>query len=101
MSSAGRVGGGNEHDLLPQIGPHGDDRAGLEFSVDGMREKDHEVQFTIGGIRACWIRGDEQGAKECRRHKCEMASTGFESGHSCDFLTFKDGEMKKILIFYM
>ena len=58
MSSAGRVGGGNEHDLLPQIGPHGDDRAGLEFSVDGMREKDHEVQFTIGGIRACWIRGD-------------------------------------------
>ena len=59
---------------MPQIGPHGDDRAGLEFSVDGMREKDHEVQFTIGGIRACWIRGDNREhrsavAANVRRHR--------------------------------
>ena len=60
MSSAEQGWGGDEYDLLPQIGSHGDDRAGFEFSVDGMREKDHEVQFTIGGIRACWIRGDNR-----------------------------------------
>jgi hypothetical protein len=83
---------------MSQFGPHGGYRAGLEFAVGGGCAKNHNAQLAVVGIRSGGIRGDKQGAQECRPKKCETASTGCESGHWCYLLTVQDRGMKKILI---
>jgi len=75
------VGGGDEFHLVPKLGPHGGNPAGLEFAVVGMRAEDHDAQLAVVSTGP----GGEQAAEDCRCQKCETVSSDVVFFHGCDW----------------